>query len=58
MLDHKFDLEASEKHAASLFRMNSNQLMTLYGEMPQVKFFLERAMKAQRGSTGIALFFL
>ena len=58
MLDHKFDLEASEKHAASIFRVNSNQLMSLYGEMPHVKLFLERAMKAQRGSRGIALFFL
>jgi hypothetical protein len=29
-----------------------------YDEEHKVKFFLEQAMKAQRGSRGIALFFL
>ena len=41
-------------------RLETNVLHYKYNTMPKVKvkFTLEQAMKAQRGSTGIALLFL
>jgi len=49
----------SNKVATDLhLKLHSHQPLGTYGKKVKVKFTLEQAMKAQRGSRGIALLFL